>query len=213
MTFPSILISGKNPLLISEQIIKISEDLGHQTIPNNPDILEINDYSITSIRTLKTFLSQKPYSHQTKIIIIPDCHQLLVEAQNALLKLLEEPGEGNHFILSTPYKNRLLPTILSRCHQINLSPQLTPISHSPAGGLLISPKSSIKENLNLTDTLPTTKVDALVFLEAQINLYHQQLIQSPTTATANILSRLQKSINLINSNVDPRSAYDYFLLT
>jgi DNA polymerase III delta prime subunit len=39
---------------------------------------------------------------------------MTMQAQNALLKTLEEPGEGNHFFLVAPYEDILLPTLRSR---------------------------------------------------------------------------------------------------
>ena len=49
-----------------------------------------------------------------KTIILENAETMLDAARNALLKILEEPPEGVHFILTTPRRGALLPTILSR---------------------------------------------------------------------------------------------------
>lgn len=80
-----------------------------------------NNIKISSIREIKKFLSLD-YSDVTyRFIIIEDAHLMNKEAQNALLKSLEEPPDGVIFILITPYEERLLPTIISRCWRIKFN--------------------------------------------------------------------------------------------
>lgn len=53
-----------------------------------------------------------------KVFIVDEAHLLGNEAQNALLKTIEEPPEGTVVILVTPAEDRLLPTIRSRCQRV-----------------------------------------------------------------------------------------------
>ncbi|MBI1336040.1 MAG: hypothetical protein GC164_03655 [Phycisphaera sp.] len=53
-----------------------------------------------------------------KVFIVDEAHLLDRHGQNALLKTLEEPPAGSHIILVTPQRDRLLPTILSRCQSV-----------------------------------------------------------------------------------------------
>lgn len=78
---------------------------------------------IDSIRELERFLSLKvPIDKDyNRSVIIEDSHNLTLEAQNALLKLLEEPPEGTILILTTNHSQSLLPTIRSRAQIINLT--------------------------------------------------------------------------------------------
>lgn len=64
----------------------------------------------------------KPYSSPYKIYIIPDADKLTEQAQNALLKTIEEPPEYAIVILLAGSLNMILPTILSRCVLLNLKP-------------------------------------------------------------------------------------------
>lgn len=98
---------------------------------NNPDILFINSASsesgqtiaIEGVRKIKNFVSLSPYAAGPyKFIIIDDAHLMTVEAQNALLKVLEEPNQSSILILITAYPELLLPTILSRCQEERFTP-------------------------------------------------------------------------------------------
>lgn len=74
--------------------------------------------AIDEIRKIKNFVSLSPYSGSRQLVIINDAHAMTVEAQNALLKILEEPNPASSFILVTSSPNLLLPTIGSRCQGI-----------------------------------------------------------------------------------------------
>lgn len=74
--------------------------------------------SVDQIRELQREIRTQPSLR--RVIIIADAHIMTESAQNALLKSLEEPGQGNHFLLTTPERSLLLPTIVSRCQIISL---------------------------------------------------------------------------------------------
>ena len=122
--------------------------------------------------------------------------------------MLEEPGENNYFFLTTSRPSQLLPTIISRCHQIKINSSIK-VSSQP----LLQPTNSLKDNLLLTESLVTTKDETLDYLQNQLELYHQQLIKGPSLAISQKINLLQKAINMINNNVDPKSALDFFLLS
>ena len=71
---------------------------------NQPDIITIshekpNSISVGEIRRMRADLQIKPYSNARKVYIIPDAEKLTIQAQNALLKTLEEPPEYAVIIL------------------------------------------------------------------------------------------------------------------
>ncbi len=78
------------------------------------------DISIDTVRQINRFLRLKtPGGKATRrIVLIEDAQNLSQEAQNALLKILEEPNDDTMFLLTAPYELSLLPTIVSRCQQI-----------------------------------------------------------------------------------------------
>ncbi len=81
-----------------------------------------NTIKISSIRDIKKFTNFSDDNGPKIGIIIYDAHLMADEAQNALLKSLEEPPENVIFFLLTSDKERLLPTIMSRCWQVKFNP-------------------------------------------------------------------------------------------
>ena len=70
---------------------------------------------IDDIRDLLEKVKIPPQVGKYKVYIIDEVHMLTKEAENAFLKTLEEPPPHIVFILATTEKNKILPTILSRC--------------------------------------------------------------------------------------------------
>ena len=88
---------------------------------NHPDLTIIDEeesIKIEKIRELNKKVYEKPIVSNRKVYIINNCHEMTVEAQNALLKTLEEPPNFVVFILVTHNEQELLTTIKSRCIKI-----------------------------------------------------------------------------------------------
>ncbi len=95
---------------------------------NQPDIIRVvhekpNTISVEEIRTqVNGDIMIKPYSSPYKIYIIDEAEKLSVQAQNALLKTIEEPPVYAVILLLTTNAGILLPTIRSRCVTLDLKP-------------------------------------------------------------------------------------------
>lgn len=94
---------------------------------NQPDIKYIsyakNGIGVDEIREqINDDIDIKPYSSKYKIYIVPDSEKMTVQAQNALLKTIEEPPEYAIIILLTTNADIFLQTILSRCVMLNIRP-------------------------------------------------------------------------------------------
>lgn len=95
---------------------------------NQPDIIYIshekpNTIGVEDIRTqINGDITIKPYSSPRKIYIMNEGEKMTVQAQNALLKTLEEPPEYAVILILTTNVDELLPTILSRCVVLNMKP-------------------------------------------------------------------------------------------
>jgi DNA polymerase III, delta subunit len=76
--------------------------------------------AIEAVRTIERFLQLKVPSNTTfnRAVVVEDAHLLGTEAQNALLKTLEEPPEGTILVMTATHTQALLPTILSRSQTI-----------------------------------------------------------------------------------------------
>ena len=86
---------------------------------NNPDFFVIepegNTLKIDQIRNMQIGVQEKPIISSKKVYIIDNADFMTKEAQNALLKTLEEPPEFVTIILIGENENAFLPTIKSRC--------------------------------------------------------------------------------------------------
>ena len=95
---------------------------------NQPDIIYVshekpNTISVDDIRAqINNDIAIKPYSSPYKIYIMNEAEKMTPQAQNAILKTLEEPPEYAVIMLLTSNVNGLLPTILSRCVVLNMKP-------------------------------------------------------------------------------------------
>ena len=92
---------------------------------NNPDFLCIepdgNSIKIEQIRYLQKKIQEKPIISNKKVYIINDADKMTVEAQNCLLKTLEEPPEYATIVLIGSNENAFLTTIKSRCMIIHFN--------------------------------------------------------------------------------------------
>ena len=90
---------------------------------NHPDFSIINEdettIKIEKIRDLTSKVIEQPIISNKKVYIINHADKMTVEAQNCLLKTLEEPPEFAVIILTTSNLNSILTTIKSRCMKIN----------------------------------------------------------------------------------------------
>lgn len=78
--------------------------------------------SIEKIRDIRKKAAYKSFEGKGRVFIILDCDRLTVEASNALLKILEEPPEGMHLLMTSSRPSLLLPTITSRCQIVKFDP-------------------------------------------------------------------------------------------
>ena len=81
-------------------------------------ISKIRDISIESVQDALHFLDRYPFSAQHKVLIIRDAHRMTESAQNAMLKIVEEPPSYACIIFITHTMKKILPTLLSRCQKI-----------------------------------------------------------------------------------------------
>ena len=90
---------------------------------NHPDCITVDDpehktVAVEIVRNARADMYVMPNESDRKIYIFPQ--ELRVEGQNALLKILEEPPQYGVFILLSDNPEKLLPTVRSRCTELNL---------------------------------------------------------------------------------------------
>ena len=94
---------------------------------NHPDIRRvIHEKATIGVEDIRLQLNNdilvKPYSRPYKVYIIEEAEKMTEQAQNAMLKTIEEPPEYAVILLLTVNAKLLLPTILSRCILLNVRP-------------------------------------------------------------------------------------------
>lgn len=95
---------------------------------NHPDLIHVTHEKPASIgvddirEQINDTIQVRPYSSHYKIYIVDEAEKMTVQAQNALLKTIEEPPSYAVILLLTTNQEAFLPTILSRCVQLKLKP-------------------------------------------------------------------------------------------
>jgi len=86
------------------------------------DVIEMDaasNNSVDDIRDLRDRVGYAPVSGRNKIYILDEAHMLSAQAWNAFLKTLEEPPPHTIFVLATTEANKVLPTVVDRCHRFD----------------------------------------------------------------------------------------------
>tara|TARA_Y200000002_G_scaffold2225_1_gene2141 strand:- start:1719 stop:2777 length:1059 start_codon:yes stop_codon:yes gene_type:complete len=165
-----------------------------KTINNLEDDFEYNIFeldaasnnSVEDIRNITDQIRIPPQTGRYKVYIVDEVHMLSNQAFNAFLKSLEEPPQHVVFILATTEKNKILPTILSRCQiydfrkvdNESIIKLLTKISkekkvkHEDGSLSLIAERSdgSIRDSLSIFDRLVSFTDSNLTVSEVTSNL-------------------------------------------
>ena len=92
---------------------------GEHALAGCPYYLETADPSVENVRNISRFVALQAFGRSRRCVVFFDAHKLSPQAQNALLKSLEEPPADTLFLL-TGNEAGLLPTIRSRCMILRL---------------------------------------------------------------------------------------------
>ena len=104
----------------------------------HPDFITVDDpekktVPVDLIRQARSDMYIQPNEGKRKIYLFPRGQDMGIPGQNALLKVLEEPPSYGVFLLLSDNPERLLPTVRSRCMELNLLPLSEPILHQELG--------------------------------------------------------------------------------
>jgi len=108
------IIEGEKEIIVSDIKTFLEENLKIST-KGNPDFLyySFDTFGIDEVRNIKHLHSQKTLSSERKIFVVTSS-VITIEAQNALLKILEEPLLNTHFFIILPDIKNLAQTLISR---------------------------------------------------------------------------------------------------
>src|SRR5437763_9431330 len=88
------------------------------------DVIEMDaasNNSVDDIRDLREKVAYAPVSGRHKVYILDEAHMLSSQAWNAFLKTLEEPPPRTIFVLATTEAQKVLPTVVDRCHRFDFA--------------------------------------------------------------------------------------------
>jgi len=198
------LIYGSNLELRNEKIKMLTPE--NFIFENNPDFLEIKlsekkkSIGIEEVRVLGQFLQIKPLSHKIKIALIRDANFLTPEAQNSLLKILEEHSNSSIIILEDKNINFLLPTIISRCilEKVSDNEDITVKVPSNFFELNIMQKLDFMETINKLD-----KEEIIEVLNSSLNILKEdkyQKFKEENLKNINLISKTSENLEKYTIN-------------
>lgn len=191
------------------KIWKRLEKLG--IFKDNPDLLIFEDekIGIAQVKQLVKHLSTKPFGETPKSAVLFNGNNISIDAQNALLKTLEEPPGESIILIGVDAENKLLPTIISRCHIINNIPLAFHLKGAKLNvefsldGIL---NSTIKEKFALIEKTE----DKERFLEDLTQLYREKVFKGE--GDEGFLEVLLQAQIWKESNVNIRTILEYLML-
>ncbi len=210
---PSHLIIGS-----AGETFKEAQNIAPQKIVDSPDCYILTDdeesLKISQVREIKHFLTRKPYQDDSMIVFIPQAHRLTIPAQNALLKTLEEPPSHALLILTTPYEDRLLPTIISRCvmHYAKSNTLESDASIDMKTLLESLRDASVGDTMAISQQYAFPKTKGLIFCKSLIHYSRKALRENPHRNHAKNMELAQQTMTRLEQNIDPRLSIEHLFL-
>jgi len=173
---------------------------------------------IDDVKAMQKKIFLKPLKSPFKAVIIEDAQLLTTEAQNALLKVLEEPPMHTIILLGTENREALLPTIQSRCQLISLDEEGVKLTTREQNDLSDFVRNldtmSVGDKLKRAELLAKDKDKAIVWIEKLITVFRNELLEQPETNRFVATIRKLQSLHtmLKTTNVNPRFAIEQTLL-
>ncbi len=167
--------------------------------------------SIEAVRTLQNTLTYSTRAEGIRAVCIFKLDTASLPAQNALLKLLEEPPARTKIWLTAQSTAPILPTLLSRCEVISplLSAAESTAEDVPTELILSLPKLSHRELIDTAATY-TERADAARFLEQILTVWHPLLTNSKQQALAqSVLKNATTAHTLVQKNVNTKLVLEH----
>ena len=109
----------------------LAKYLGNEILSKNADCESVDlvnyspkkkSFGVDDVRMVVEEINKRPYEGDKKVVILYSCDKMTVQAQNALLKTIEEPPKGVYIILLSDSLEIMLETVQSRCQVYKLTP-------------------------------------------------------------------------------------------
>ncbi len=187
---------------------------------NFHEVLPDPTIGIDAVRSVQHVLGRKPYGGGNRLIILREADKATIEAQNALLKLLEEPPESTYIVVFAGTEEKILDTVRSRSHIIRIAPEAgTGNNHREVIAQLVKIlRSGPGERVLISQNLSKTREDTLTFLNQLIPAVSAQLhhpapeLSLPIKQIATILKHSEHARRYVEGNVNFKATLDILFL-
>jgi DNA polymerase-3 subunit delta' len=166
----ALLITGPHGVGLSTLAAKAVGDTDAQVLtvlPEKNEKIDLEKGTITVESIRKLYDATRTVAPEGRVILIDFAERMAPAAQNAFLKLLEEPSHGTRFILLTHQPGVLLPTITSRAQRIDARPVTRQQSEALLEALGVHDATKKAQLLFIAEGLPA----ALIKLAKQDELF------------------------------------------
>jgi DNA polymerase-3 subunit delta' len=153
----SLAFAGPEGVGLSASVSYVAAALNTKpmyVLPEKDEKTDLEKGVITVDIIRRLYTQTKTVEKGTRLIVIDYAERMGVQAQNAFLKLLEEPGENTHFILLTHAVSKLLPTIRSRVQLLEVKPVLKEQSEELLQDLKVTDPQKKAQLLFIANGLP-----------------------------------------------------------
>ena len=176
------------------------------------DVLWLSDekLGVEQAKKIRQHLSLKPYSARGRAVVVQNFSIMTDEAQNSLLKTLEEPPAEAIILLGADSEKKILPTILSRVERIE------------GAGNRGQQNNSIPSTLNLESLLTMTidqrfeyiekLEDKAAFLHQMLEYFHHQLLTTHNSLHTDFAKDLLKAEEWAQANGNLKAILEYLML-
>lgn len=199
------IIIASDPMLrldnLKSTLSQVGLDLSH------PDVLFLDEnqkLGVEAVKKIREHLSFKPYQKEYRGVVVLDAHKLTSDAQNALLKTLEEPPASSVILLGAETVHNFLSTVLSRCEVINLEFGIwNAESKEYYADIEALIQLKIEERFALVEKIE----DKEGFIKALVRYFYNQPDKNPV-----FLKNLLESEKYLSANGNPRAILEYLML-
>jgi hypothetical protein len=218
----TILIISVKKKFINANVTDYKKELNVNPA-NFHEIIPETSIGIDDIRKIQTIVKLSPFGGGNRLVVINNAEKATIAAQNALLKILEEPPVHNFIILVSSSLEKLIPTIQSRC-QIVQDPEFIHklndkdnIKYSEIFDKIL--KGSPGQRICISMTYTKTREDALKFLDKLQTIARQSLFNKDTNMIysysnlATVIGKTIKAERLIEGNINYKGVVDALLLS
>jgi DNA polymerase III delta prime subunit len=176
---------------------------------DHPDVLWITDdqkLGVEAAKKIREHLSLKPFSAKGRVVIVESAQNLTDEAQNSLLKTLEEPPTEAVILLAADSEKKILPTILSRVQPVTLSGTVSDPSVTPQDDIQKLLEQTIEQLFEYVEKVE----DKEAFFHDILTFFHANLASNPHYLE--FTKELLKAEEWKDANGNIRAILEYLML-